>query len=114
MMEGKTPHVLSDLAIFHVFLRLLACCFLVSHGYTLFGIFFTQMELDLREAAGLIVDKFFGEEGYDSSDEEDAEEAGIAGGGKGVWSRQINQAREGPLAPLGRGAHLTRPAWMTP
>lgn len=71
------------------------------------------MEPDLREAAGLIVDKFFGEEGYDSSDEEDAEEAGIAGG-KGAWSRQSSQARGEPLAPLGRGAHLTRPAWMTP
>lgn len=71
------------------------------------------MEPDLREAAGLIVDKFFGEEGYDSSDEEDAEEAGI-GGGKGAWPRQSSQAGEQPFAPLGRGAHLTRPSWMTP
>ncbi|CAM9535486.1 unnamed protein product [Ascophyllum nodosum] len=71
-----------------------------------------QTDADLREAAGAIVDKFFGEEGYDSSDEEEDDDN--SGGGKGGWARNSTQPGDQPFAPLGRGAHLTRPAWMNP
>ena len=72
----------------------------------------SQTDADLREAAGAIVDKFFGEEGYDSSDEEEDDDN--SGGGKGGWARNSTQPGDQPFAPLGRGAHLTRPAWMNP
>lgn len=118
-----------------------------------------QADPDLQAAAGSIVDKFYGEDGYASSDEDgdgDAAEGGQQGGGGGGgdvrWSglphsapgsfldqhrnqqpqggggvdrdpaavmpqghqmhQQQQQQQQQGLAPLGRGAHLTRPAWM--
>ncbi|CAM9401466.1 unnamed protein product [Scytosiphon promiscuus] len=91
---------------------------------------------ELQEAAGAIVDRFFGDDGYESSDEGGDEETdtetsvgGGSGGGsfnfnfsggggdapqifRNSTSQQQQQQQQQPLAPLGRGSHLTRPSWM--
>lgn len=89
------------------------CCFLWSH----------QADPELQKAAGSIVDRFFGEDGYESSDEggdEETDTETAVGGGEGfsfgdsgasTTARNLGQQQQ-PLASLGRGSHLTRPAWM--
>lgn len=85
-----------------------------------------QADPELQQAAGAIVDKFFGEDGYESSDEggdEDTDTETAVGGGDGfnfnfgdanasTNHRNPQQQPQQPLASLGRGSHLTRPAWM--
>ncbi|CAM9464922.1 unnamed protein product [Ectocarpus sp. 8 AP-2014] len=90
-----------------------------------------QADPELQEAAGAIVDRFFGDDGYESSDEggdEETDTETVVGGGDGFGfnfggsgDTSQNGARgppgqqqqqQQPLAPLGRGAHLTRPSWM--
>ena len=101
-----------------------------------------QADPELQEAAGAIVDRFFGEDGYESSDEggdEETDTETAVGGGEGFSfgdssastpfggfrqqqqqppppppppQQQQQQQQQQPLAPLGRGSHLTRPAWM--
>ncbi|CAM9559994.1 unnamed protein product [Ectocarpus sp. 6 AP-2014] len=91
-----------------------------------------QADPELQEAAGAIVDRFFGDDGYESSDEggdEETDTETVVGGGDGFGFNfggsgdtsqngargppgQQQQQQQQPLAPLGRGAHLTRPSWM--
>ncbi|CAM9099094.1 unnamed protein product [Pylaiella littoralis] len=84
----------------------------------------------LQQAAGAIVNRFFGEDGYESSDEggdEETDTETAVGGGEGFNfnfgdasapdilrnpQQQQQQQLQQPLASLGRGSHLTRPAWM--
>lgn len=102
-----------------------------------FTSFLPQADPELQEAAGSIVDRFFGEDGYESSDEggdeETDTETAVGGGGEGggftfgdsgtsttvggfgqqqQQQQHQQQQQQPPLAPLGRGSHLTRPAWM--
>lgn len=92
-----------------------------------------QTEPELQEAAGLIMNKFYGSDYENESDEELEDGDGEVSfwdnrpGSEGE-SAQMKQAsaqqqqhqqqglqqqhQQPPLAPLGRGVHLTRPAWM--
>eukprot|EP00752_Nemacystus_decipiens_P004524 g4131.t1 len=79
-----------------------------------------QADPELREAAGSIVDRFFGEDGYESSDEggdEETDTETAVGSGEafsfddgsastivgGFRQEQQQQQQQQPLAPLGRG-----------
>lgn len=103
-------------------------CGLLS--YVLYLCVVQQADPQLQQAAGAIVDRFFGEDGYESSDEggdEETDTETAVGGGEGFNfnfgdasapdilrnpQQQQQQQLQQPLASLGRGSHLTRPAWM--
>lgn len=85
-----------------------------------------QVEPELSAAAASIVDRFFGMDYEDESEEDGDGELGT--GTKGAAAHGREELREpidevqGPrghgmmpgqcASGLGRGAHLTRPAWM--